>query len=114
MRGDDETDVAPSHPTYSCSQVDWRCTSRILAWHHSRYCTNRPLLGDGDPPYHRSALASNGPTEAVNLGIETVRRTGREFRNFHNYRLRLLLAFGIKWHTRPAAQIRSRQPRFVA
>jgi transposase len=64
--------------------------------------------------YHRCGLASNGPTEAVNLGIETVRRTGRGFRNFNNYRLRLLLALGIKWHTRPAARIRSRQPRFVA
>lgn len=64
--------------------------------------------------YHRCGLASNGPTEAVNLGIETVRRTGRGFRNFDNYRLRLLLALGTKWHTRPTARIRSRQPRFVA
>lgn len=64
--------------------------------------------------YHHCGLASNGPTEAVNLGIETVRRTGRGFRNFDNYRLRLLLALGVKWHTRPAARIRSRQPRFVA
>jgi transposase len=64
--------------------------------------------------YHRCGLASNGPTEAVNLGIETVRRSGRGFRNFDNYRLRLLLALGVKWHTRPAARIRSRQPRFVA
>lgn len=64
--------------------------------------------------YHRTGLASNGPTEAINLGIETVRRTGRRFRNFDNYRLRLLLALGVKWHTRPAARIRSRQPRFVA
>ncbi len=64
--------------------------------------------------YHRTGLASNGPTEAVNLGIETVRRTGRGFRNFDNYRLRLLLALRVKWHTRPAARIRSRQPRFVA
>lgn len=64
--------------------------------------------------YHRTGLASNGPTEAVNLGIETVRRTGRGFRNFDNYRLRLILALGVKWHTPPAARIRSRQPRFVA
>jgi transposase len=51
--------------------------------------------------YHRCGLASNGPTEAVNLG-ETVRRTGRGFRNFDNFRLRLLLALGVKWHTPPA------------
>jgi transposase len=64
--------------------------------------------------YHRCGFASNGPTEAVNLGIEAVRRTGRGFRNFDKYRLRLLLALGVKWHTRHTARIRSRQPRFVA
>jgi len=35
---------------------------------------------------------SNGPTEAINLLIETSRRAGHGFRNFNNYRLRLLLA----------------------
>ncbi|MHB1534032.1 MAG: ISL3 family transposase [Acidimicrobiales bacterium] len=64
--------------------------------------------------YHASGRASNGPTEAVNLGIETVRRTGHGFRNFNNYRLRLLLALGVKWHTQPTAQIRSRHPRLIA
>ena len=37
---------------------------------------------------------SNGPTEAINLLIETSRRAGHGFRNFNNYRLRLLLAHG--------------------
>jgi transposase len=64
--------------------------------------------------FHTTAMASNGPTEAVNLGIETIRRTGHGFRNFDNYRLRLLLSLGVKWHTRPAARIRSRQPRLIA
>jgi transposase len=64
--------------------------------------------------YHRTNLASNGPTEAVNLLIETVRRTGHGFRNFDNYRLRLLLACGIKWHTHIPARIRGRKPRLVA
>jgi transposase len=64
--------------------------------------------------FHTSGAASNGPTEAVNLGIETVRRTGRGFRNFDNYRLRLLLALGVQWHTQPTARIRSRQPRLIA
>lgn len=41
--------------------------------------------------YHRCGLASNGPTEAVNLGIETVRRTGRGFRNFDNYAERRIM-----------------------
>lgn len=63
--------------------------------------------------YHSTGL-SNGPTEAVNLLIEKVRRIGHGFRNFDNYRLRLLLRCGVIWHTRPAARIRGRQPRFIA
>jgi transposase len=63
--------------------------------------------------YHTTGL-SNGPTEAVNLLIEKVRRIGHGFRNFHNYRLRLLLRCGVKWQTRAAARIRGRQPRLVA
>jgi transposase len=35
---------------------------------------------------------SNGGTEAVNLIIEKTRRIAHGFRNFHNYRLRILLA----------------------
>jgi transposase len=35
---------------------------------------------------------SNGGTEAVNLLIEKTRRLAHGFRNFHNYRLRMLLA----------------------
>ncbi|MDQ3989118.1 MAG: ISL3 family transposase [Actinomycetota bacterium] len=61
---------------------------------------------------HRAA--SNGPTEAVNLLIETTRRTGHGFRNFDNYRLRLLLAHGLPTcdHQRP--RIRRPRPRLVA
>ncbi len=36
-----------------------------------------------------------GPTEAVNLLIETIRRIGHGHRNFDNYRRRLLLGWGI-------------------
>jgi transposase len=63
--------------------------------------------------YHTTGL-SNGPTEAVNLLIEKVRRIGHGFRNFANYRLRLLLRCGVKWQTPPTARIRGRQPRLVA
>jgi hypothetical protein len=64
--------------------------------------------------YHRTSMASNGPSEAVNLLIETVRRTGYGFRNFDNYRLRLLLSCGLKWHTPLPARIRGRKPRLIA
>lgn len=63
--------------------------------------------------YHTTGL-SNGPTEAVNLLIEKVRRIGHGFRNFDNYRLRLLLRCGVQWQTPVTARIRGRQPRFVA
>jgi transposase len=63
--------------------------------------------------YHTTGL-SNGTTEAVNLLIEKVRRIGHGFRNFDNYRLRLLLRCGVTWHTQPTARIRGRQPRLVA
>ena len=64
--------------------------------------------------FHTTNGASNGPAEAVNLLIENARRAGYGFRNFNNYRLRLLLACGIKWQTPPVARIRGRQPRSAA
>jgi transposase len=51
--------------------------------------------------YHHTGHASNGTTEAVNLLIEKTRRIGHGFRNFDNYRLRLLLACGVQWHSAP-------------
>jgi transposase len=54
--------------------------AEILAWHVTEGC-------------------SNGPTEALNLLIKKVKRVGHGFRNFTNYRLRLLLHCGIRWHT---------------
>src|SRR5581483_2003538 len=60
--------------------------------------------------FHTTGM-SNGPTEAVNLLIEKVRRIGHGFRNFDNYRLRLLLRCGVEWQTPLTARIRGRQPR---
>ena len=62
---------------------------------------------------------SNGPTEATNALINKVKRVGHGFRNFDNYRLRLLLAAGLDWRTvhwqaSPATPIRGRSPRLVA
>lgn len=45
--------------------------------------------------YFTTGRISNGPTEAVNLLIKKILRVGHGFRNFHNYRLRLLLHCGI-------------------
>jgi transposase len=69
--------------------------AEILAWHATDGC-------------------SNGPTEAINLLIKKVKRVGHGFRNFANYRLRLLLHCGVAWQTHRTARLRSRSPRLVA
>lgn len=64
--------------------------------------------------YFATDRASNGPTEAMNLLIEKIRRIGHGFRNLDNYRLRLLLYCGVDWQTAPTPRIRRRRPRMVA
>jgi transposase len=64
--------------------------------------------------FHATAGCSNGPTEAVNLLIKKVKRVGHGFRNFTNYRLRLLLHCGVRWQTHQTARLRGRLPRLVA
>lgn len=64
--------------------------------------------------YFDTGGASNGPTEAINLLIEKHRRDAHGFRNFRNYRLRLLLTCGLDWQDERTARIRTRRPRLVA
>jgi transposase len=64
--------------------------------------------------YFDTDRISNGPTEAINLLIKKIKRVGHGFRNFDNYRLRLLLHCGVEWHTPDATPTRGRLPRFVA
>jgi transposase len=64
--------------------------------------------------YFDTGGISNGPTEAVNLLIKKIKRVGHGFRNFDNYRLRLLLHCGVDWDTIRATPIRGRLPRSVA
>jgi transposase len=63
--------------------------------------------------WHRTRL-TNGRTEGRNLVIKNIKRTGYGFRNFDNYRLRLLLRNGAPWQTHQVASIRPRQPRSIA
>ena len=46
--------------------------------------------------YFDTGGVSNGPTEAVNGLIKKIKRIGHGYRNFTNYRLRLLLHCGIR------------------
>jgi transposase len=64
--------------------------------------------------WHATGGCSNGPTEAINLLIKKVKRVGHGFRNFDNYRLRLLLHCGVTWQTSHTARLRGHPPRFVA
>jgi transposase len=64
--------------------------------------------------FHTTGGCSNGPTEALNLLIKKVKRVGHGFRNFANYRLRLLLHCGVIWQTHRTARLRGRSPRLVA
>ncbi|MDP9444200.1 MAG: transposase [Actinomycetota bacterium] len=64
--------------------------------------------------YFDTGRVSNGPTEATNLLIEKIRRIGHGYRNFDNYRLRLLLYCGTTWQTPRTPRTRSRRPRLVA
>jgi transposase len=57
---------------------------------------------------------SNGPTESLNLKIKNTKRKARGFRNFTNYRLRLLLNHGRIRQDRLTSRIRTRSPRLVA
>jgi transposase len=63
--------------------------------------------------YHRQRH-SNAKTETANLIIEKQRRGAHGYRNFTNYRLRLLLHHGVKWDTHITTKIRGRKPPLVA
>jgi transposase len=64
--------------------------------------------------FHTTGGCSNGPTEAVNLLIKNLKRVGHGFRNFTNYRLRLLLHCGVAWQTHQTARLRGRSPHLAA
>jgi transposase len=64
--------------------------------------------------FHTTDGCSNRPTEAMNLLIKKVKRVGHGFRNFTNYRLRLLLHCSVRWQTHQTARLRGRHPRLVA
>jgi transposase len=65
--------------------------------------------------FHTTGGVTNARTEATNLGIKAIKRVGRGFRNFNNYRLRLLLACGgVNWQTQPATRLRGPRPQLVA
>ena len=79
-----------------------RLARTIDAW-------NQELLA-----YFDTNGVSNGPTEGMNLLIKRIKRVGFGFRNFENYRLRLLLHAGVTWKTHQPTPLRGRLPRLAA
>jgi transposase len=63
--------------------------------------------------WHRTRM-TNAATEGTNLIVKNLKRLGFGFRNFDNYRLRLLLRCGAPWQHPVAASIRPRHPRISA
>ncbi len=63
--------------------------------------------------YFDTGGVSNGPTEAINGLIKKIKRIGHGFRNFANYRLRLLCT-AASTGTLPVTPIRGRLPRLAA
>jgi transposase len=57
---------------------------------------------------------SNGPTENLNLKIKNTKRVARGYRNFDNYRLRLLLNHGRIHEDHTPTRIRTRRPSLAA
>jgi transposase len=64
--------------------------------------------------YFAHTDVSNGPTESLNLKIKNTKRIARGFRNFDNYRLRLLLNHGRIQNNHQTSRIRTRRPSLVA
>jgi transposase len=57
---------------------------------------------------HHTTGASNGPIETANLSIKQVKRNGRGFRNFDNYRLRIMRAGGHRREAHTVTRLRAR------
>lgn len=64
--------------------------------------------------YFRTGRASNGKVEALNGELEAVDRTARGFRNFANYRTRMLLKTAVAWHTPTTPRLRGRHAQRAA
>ena len=65
-------------------------------------------------PADNNPDVSNGPTENLNLKIKNTKRIARGYRNFTNYRLRLLLNHGRAHEDHSPTRIRTRRPSLAA
>jgi transposase len=127
--GDPDGEVATSYlakellrETYLATNV-FEARRRLVAFHDHCTASAMPELerlsrtvARWETPilrWHRTHLTNAG-TEGTNLIIKNIKRLGFGFRNFDNYRLRLLLRCGAPWQHHPVASIRPRHPRVSA
>src|SRR5215217_2535527 len=64
------------------------------------------------PSEHQELLTGGSPLDGA-VPYQQVKRVGHGFRNFTNYRLRLLLHCGIRWQTHGTASLRGRSARLM-
>jgi hypothetical protein len=70
------------------------------------------LVYEPDQQAHDTGLnPANSPAE---VKAHRLKRVGHGFRNFSNYRLRLLLHCGVTWQTHRTARLRGSSPCLVA
>src|SRR5215208_8248425 len=69
---------------------------------------------ESDAPCGHQELLTGGSALDGAVPYQKVKRVGHGFRNFANYRLRLLLHCGVTWQTHQAARLRGHSPRLVA
>jgi transposase len=78
-----------------------RLARTVRAW--------RPKSSPSTPP-----MAVPTAHRGLEPAHQKVKRVGHGFRNFTNYRLRLLLHCGVTWQTHRTARLRGRSPRLMA
>ena len=79
-----------------------RLAGTIDRWHE----------GVARPPHHRRR--QQRADRSLDLLVEKIRRIGHGYRNFTDYRRRLLLGYGITWTTVATRRVRGRQPASAA
>jgi hypothetical protein len=100
----------PDPRTSEWRSADPRRSDAVLA-----YLARLPPTGHlADAPSEHQELLTGGSALDGAVPYQKVKRVGHGFRNFTNYRLRLLLHCGVIWQTSQTASLRGRSPRFVA
>jgi hypothetical protein len=69
---------------------------------------------EADPPCGHQELRTGSSALDGAVPYQKVKHVGHGFRNFANYRLRLLLHCGVAWQIHRTARLRSRSLRLVA